>query len=464
MNTQAKQYGNSIRFRMLKWIHPVMMTLLMLCFWEFVYVPAYDLHVPLYGHVLLTSTYIVMLYEMDKVYHALTVGFVRVPEMVYSQSLAILICDFLAYFAGCLFCREFLVIIPLLVMILLQFGVCVVWSLTVNRAYYRNYRVPKTAIFYGSEKDLKRIQAIRHFAERFEVTARIGNPGELLAPFVETLDGVQAVFASGIDHALQEQIAVYCMMHAKKAYFMPTLEDVIIAGAEYMPVFAEPVMKIQRAQRNTGYLATKRATDVVVSLLGLIVASPVMLATAIAIKLNDGGPVFYRQNRLTLEGRVFPILKFRSMRTDAEKDGVARLASENDSRITPVGRLIRATRIDELPQLINIFLGDMSLVGPRPERPEIAAQYEKDLPEFALRLQVRAGLTGMAQVYGRYNTDPYNKLKMDLLYINRLSFLTDFRLIFATIKILFLKESTEGVRDGQTTAAEATKPEGEESA
>ena len=149
---------------------------------------------------------------------------------------------------------------------------------------------------------------------------------------------------------------------------------------------------------------------------------------------------------------------------DAEKDGVARLASQNDSRITPIGHLIRSTRLDELPQLINILCGDMSLVGPRPERPEIAAEYEEYLPEFALRLQVRAGLTGMAQVYGRYNTDPNNKLKMDLIYINRLSFLTDFRLMLVTVKILFMKESTKGVREGQKTAAESTNQSGKKSA
>jgi len=117
-----------------------------------------------------------------------------------------------------------------------------------------------------------------------------------------------------------------------------------------------------------------------------------------------------------------------------------------------VGKLIRATRIDELPQLINILVGDMSLIGPRPERPEIAAEYEKTLPEFALRLQVKAGLSGMAQVYGRYNTDPYSKLQMDLMYINKLSLMTDLKLLFATVKVLFMKESTAGVQEGQRTA------------
>ena len=145
------------------------------------------------------------------------------------------------------------------------------------------------------------------------------------------------------------------------------------------------------------------------------------------------------------------------MRTDAEKDGVARLSTgENDDRITPIGRVIRACRLDELPQLFNILSGSMSVVGPRPERPEIARQYAEEIPEFNLRLQAKAGLTGYAQVYGKYNSTPYDKLKMDLMYIANPSIVEDLKIIFATIKILFMKESTEGIQQGQTTAV---KPE-----
>ena len=170
------------------------------------------------------------------------------------------------------------------------------------------------------------------------------------------------------------------------------------------------------------------------------------------IKAYDHGPAFYKQVRLTKDGRRFEILKFRSMRIDAEKDGVARLAATDDDRITPVGKIIRAIRFDELPQIFNILKGDMSIVGPRPERPEIAAQYEEEMPAFSLRLQVKAGLTGTAQVYGKYNTEPKDKLKMDLMYINDMSLKEDLKLIFATVKILFMPESTEGVSEGQTTA------------
>ena len=202
----------------------------------------------------------------------------------------------------------------------------------------------------------------------------------------------------------------------------------------------------------------KRAIDIVVSLIAAIILSPVFLITAIAIKATDHGPIFYKQVRLTKDGKEFKILKFRSMRVDAEKDGVARLSTgENDNRITSVGKIIRACRVDELPQLFNILKGDLSIVEPRPERPEIASQYYKEMPEFALRLQAKAGLTGYAQVYGKYNTTPYDKLTMDLMYIAHPSIVEDLKIMLSTVKILFLPESTEGVAENQITAMESSK-------
>ena len=233
---------------------------------------------------------------------------------------------------------------------------------------------------------------------------------------------------------------------------LPKIGDIIMSGAKQMHLFHLPFLRVGRYDPAPEYLFVKRLFDIVVSGCALIVLSPVMLAVAIAVR-RDGGPAFYRQCRLTKDGRRFDVLKFRSMRVDAERDGVARLSTgDADPRITPVGRFIRKVRIDELPQLINILRGEMSIVGPRPERPEIAAQYERELPEFSLRLQAKAGLTGYAQVYGKYNTTPYDKLQMDLMYIAHPSFWEDLRIIFATIKILFLPESTEGVAEGQETA------------
>ena len=188
----------------------------------------------------------------------------------------------------------------------------------------------------------------------------------------------------------------------------------------------------------------KRAMDIVVSLLLLIITSPLLLISALAIKLYDGGPVFFRQERATINGRLFQIHKFRSMIVDAEKDGAPIPTTEGDPRITPIGKILRATRLDELPQLIDILVGDMSLVGPRPERIEHVKQYTEEIPEFQYRLKVRGGLTGYAQLYGKYNTTPYDKLQLDLMYIQNYSLLLDIRMLLMTVKIMFMKESTDG--------------------
>jgi lipopolysaccharide/colanic/teichoic acid biosynthesis glycosyltransferase len=222
-------------------------------------------------------------------------------------------------------------------------------------------------------------------------------------------------------------------------------------------MFHLPVLRVNRYSPLFEYLFLKRFFDIVLSLIAIVILSPFMIVTALAIK-SDGGPALYKQVRLTKDRKEFNVLKFRSMRIDAEKDGVARLSSgDDDPRITKVGKIIRKIRFDELPQLFNILLGDMSIVGPRPERPEIAELYEKEMPEFALRLQAKAGLTGYAQVYGKYNTTPYDKLQMDLMYIAHPSLIEDLRICFATVKILFMTESTEGVSEGQITAMSKEK-------
>ena len=270
---------------------------------------------------------------------------------------------------------------------------------------------------------------------------------------LDRLSDVKTVFLSGIHSHDRNIILKYCISKDICVFVIPRVGDTIMSGARHVHMFHLPMLQVSRYMANPEYLFMKRALDICLSLAALIIASPVMLITALMIKAEDHGPVFYKQIRLTKDGKEFKILKFRSMRVDAEKDGVARLSTgDRDSRITSVGHVIRKCRIDELPQLINILVGDLSICGPRPERPEIAAQYCREMPEFSLRLQAKAGLTGYAQVYGKYNTTPYDKLQMDLMYIAHPSLIEDLKIIFATVKILFMPESTEGISEGQTTA------------
>jgi len=214
-------------------------------------------------------------------------------------------------------------------------------------------------------------------------------------------------------------------------------------------LFDTPLLLLRNNGLSFEQRVVKRLLDIVVSLLVIIVTSPIMIIIAIAIKAYDGGPVFFKQKRCTKDGKVFEIHKFRSMIVDAEKEGISIPASDKDPRITPVGNIIRATRLDELPQAFDILNGNMSLVGPRPERIEHVEKYTKEIPEFAYRLKVKGGLTGYAQIYGKYNTTAYDKLKLDLMYVQNYSILLDLKLILMTVKIIFMKESTEGFDEKQ---------------
>ena len=237
-----------------------------------------------------------------------------------------------------------------------------------------------------------------------------------------------------------------------RVYMIPKISDILIRTSTNLNLFDTPILLSRNEGLQADQMLVKRIIDVVVSVIGIIITMPLFVMFGAAIHLTDRGPIFYKQTRLTLDGKLFEIYKFRTMREDAEKDGIARLAGEDDDRITAVGKLLRATRFDELPQLFNIIKGEMSLVGPRPERPEIAAEYMEELPEFSMRLKMKAGLTGYAQVHGKYNTTPYDKLKLDLHYIRNYSIWMDLILIVLTPKVLFMKESTEGVGEGEITA------------
>ena len=245
-------------------------------------------------------------------------------------------------------------------------------------------------------------------------------------------------------------------MH-KRVYFVPKLSDILVKNAEELNLIDAPLFLNRNNGIGPGQRILKRTFDIILSLLALILLSPIMMITAIAIKIEDGGSVFYKQERVTIGEKRFMILKFRSMIVDAEKDGKPRPAGAADDRITKVGRVIRSCRVDELPQLINILMGDMSIVGPRPERWEHVEKYCQDIPEFNYRHMMKGGLTGYAQVYGKYNTTALDKLKLDLLYITNYSFLLDIQIIFETVKILVQKESTEGFSEERQKEMSGTK-------
>ncbi|MBQ3795322.1 MAG: exopolysaccharide biosynthesis polyprenyl glycosylphosphotransferase [Butyrivibrio sp.] len=280
-----------------------------------------------------------------------------------------------------------------------------------------------------------------YYKYQIDKVMRYDSDDEELKSEIEKFD---AVLIGDMPSKEKNRVLKLCFDMDKRVYFVPKISDIIVKSTEELNLFDTPMFLARNIGINWWQQIIKRFFDIVLSLFALILLSPIMIVTAIAIKLEDGGPVFYKQERCTIGCKKFMILKFRSMIVDAEKDGKPHPAGENDDRITKVGHIIRACRVDELPQLVNILKGEMSIIGPRPERVEHVEKYTKEIPEFTFRSKVKGGLSGMAQVYGKYNTTALDKLKLDLLYITNYSLLLDLQIIFETVKILTQKESTEG--------------------
>ncbi len=276
-------------------------------------------------------------------------------------------------------------------------------------------------------------------------------PSDLpLDELIREMDDFDAVLLNDLPSSEKNHLLKICFERDKRVYLTPKLSDIMVKNSEDLNLVDTPIYLFRNSGAPKWKLGIKRAFDVVSSSLGLVVLSPLFAVIAFLIHHEDGGPVFFRQERVTQYGRRFEIIKFRSMIVDAEKDGRPHPAGEDDPRITKIGRFIRKTRIDEFPQLVNIIKGDMSVVGPRPERWEHVEKYTRDIPEFKLRLKAKAGLTGLAQVYGKYNTSALDKLKMDLMYIESFSLFMDVQILFETLRVLFQGESTEGFTEEAT--------------
>ena len=402
------------------------------------------------GNLAILGLFVFLFICMGKVYDAFWMSGQRISELTYGQILAALTTDGVMYIVICLMSAKLCNLIPGLCCIGGQVAMAIAWAYFSHQWYYRTFPPQPTAVIYDMHKGMEKLINEYGLEKKYDVQMTM-TIDECLAD-LERLKDMKTVFVSGVHSHERNVVLKYCVGHGINMFVIPRIGDVIMSGAWAMHMFHLPMLRVGRYMASPEYLFIKRTLDIVISILALIILSPVLLITAIAVK-SDGGPAFYKQVRLTKDGKEFKILKFRSMRVDAEKDGVARLSTgDKDDRITKVGHFIRKCRLDELPQLFNILKGDLSIVGPRPERPEIAEQYYKELPEFELRLQAKAGLTGYAQVYGKYNTTPYDKLQMDLIYIAHPSIVEDLKIMFATAKILFMPESTEGISEGQTTA------------
>lgn len=403
------------------------------------------------GNYVVLALYALLLVFFSKMYGGLKIGQLRRLEVMLSQMLSVFFVNVVTYLIVSLLAFALVNPVPLLIMMFVECVIIVVWTMLVLQIYNRLFQPWKILLIYGERPAEDLVYKVETRRDKYAIYDAI-NADEGIDVIAEKIKDFQAVMIGDISAEKRNSILKYCYGNGIRAYIMPKLSDIIMMGADRIHIFDTPLLLSKGYALSIDQRMVKRVMDCLIALVILIVTSPVMLVSALIIKCYDGGPVFYKQVRCTRDAREFSIYKFRSMVVNAESDGVAKLAAQNDERITPYGKFIRAVRIDELPQMFNILKGDMSFVGPRPERPEIIEEYTKEMPEFIFRMRVKAGLTGFAQVYGKYNTTPYDKLKLDMFYIENYSLWMDMKLIIMTVKTLLKKEATEGVEQGQTTA------------
>lgn len=370
-------------------------------------------------------------------------GHLKAVDIVISQCISMMVVNVMTYFQLCLIASRMIDPWPMVVLLVADIPLLVLFSYLFTSLYHRMFSARKMLMVYGDKRALMLQLKMRSRPDKYDIEETVC-VDRGLDYIKQRILHHHAVVISDIPDENRNAILKFCYANGIRTYVTPKISDVIITGAEDIHLFDSPLYLIRSTGLNMEQRIAKRLMDIVLCLVALAILWPFMLLIALAIKIEDGGPVFYKQRRCTRNNEEFDILKFRSMIVDAEKDGKSIPATDCDPRITKVGRVIRALRVDELPQIFNILSGKMSVVGPRPERIEHIEKYTEEIPEFAFRCKVKGGLTGYAQVYGKYNTTPYDKLKLDLIYIEHYSFLLDCKLILTTVATLFKRESTEG--------------------
>ncbi len=400
------------------------------------------------GHWLVLFIYALLLFMSTQIYDGYRVGYYKCGNIIYSSCLSTLFANGIIYLQTCLLSYRLLPLWPMLALTAADVLYIILWANFSDWIYRLLFPPHNILLIYGSSQAEDLVKKMGTRPDKYNIREMV-SIDRGIEEICRKIDRYPSVMICDVKSIERNELLKYCFSKSVRTYLTPKISDMIVRGADEIHMFDTPLLLCRNYGLTFEQQILKRCIDILFALTMFVATGPFMLITALAIKLYDGGPVLYKQKRYTQNGRIFEIYKFRSMIADAEKESGARLSTKNDDRITPVGKVIRRIRCDELPQLFNILKGDMSVVGPRPERPEIAAEYEKEIPEFSYRLKVKAGLTGYAQILGKYNTTPYDKLKLDIAYIENYSVFLDIKIILMTIKTLFLAESTEGVEETQ---------------
>ena len=407
------------------------------------------------------TTFFLVYILMTRVYGGFDVGVRKSRPIIFSLGLSVFAADFVTHLFLCIMNTtqahndRFVYEQPLLLLgvFVLQVALIIACAYGGNGIYFHFVNPQRCLVVHADGADVSRVAAkVAAFRRQY----RIDRTLSLSSPELKKeIDRHDAVFLCGLSATERLPLIEYCYSLRKDFYYTLEICDLVSLGGTRVMFDDTSMIHSSMHGLTPAQAFIKRSFDLICAAVATVVALPIMLVTAIAIKCEDGGSVFYTQPRATLNERVFSVIKSRSLTEEA--GSVHRSVTKDDDRITRVGRVIRKFRIDELPQLFNVLKGDMSFVGPRPEMVENVAKYTRELPEFSYRLWTKAGLTGLAQIYGRYNTSPREKLMMDMTYIEQYSLLLDIRLLLRTVMVLLTPdESTEAFdRDRPSPGADS---------
>ena len=422
--------------------------------WFYSYISHGALDDPFYfmGNYAVIALYVVMLLLFFQLTKSFRVGHLRIFEVLFTQFLSICCVNAITYVQLCLIghWRFMTHYVPVLWMTVLDFFIILGWAVFNRWIVTKVYPPRDMLLIYGPYSPDSLIHKLEGREDRYLIRECISYE-EDFEVLKEKIGQYQCVCITDLPPEERNLVLKFCFENDIRCYAVPKISDIMIMAAQDTHLFDTSMLLFRNKGLSLAQRAMKRLFDIVVGLAVLAIFAIPMAVIAICIRAYDGGPAIYTQDRLTRGGKVFKIYKFRSMRVQKEGEGYC-MTRKNDDRITPIGKVIRALHLDELPQIFNILKGEMSIVGPRPETPKLHAEYAENIPEFDFRLKVKAGLTGFAQVYGKYNTTPYDKLKLDLTYIENYSFLLDLKLLVLTAEILFVKDNTEGIEGNQTHA------------
>lgn len=400
------------------------------------------------GNWLMVALYVVLLYFFHRTYGGFKIGYLKRGNLIGSQLLSLFFVNIITYVQISLLDKRFQDVRMILIMMVIQILAVIVWAYIFQWLYQKIFPPKRLLLIYGERPIFHLMGKINSREDKYYLAGAIHIQCGV-RKIVETAKEYDAVIIGDVPSHERNLLMKLFFYLSVRTYTVPKISDILIRTSSDLDIFDSPLLLSRNEGLQIEQVIVKRLMDIICSGLGLLITSPFFLIIYVCIKMTDRGPVFYKQNRLTKDGKIFEIFKFRTMIQDAEQHTGARLASAEDKRILPIGKFLRRARLDELPQLWNVLKGDMSLVGPRPERPELAQEIEEKIPEFSYRLRVKAGLTGFAQVYGKYNTTSYDKLKLDLTYILKYTVWMDLKLMLMTPKVMLMKESTEGVKENE---------------